>query len=185
MGGTPSGGVLTVQGHNTGGAIRLVGQDTPSFSLSSAVIRIPTPVGSTAVCGLWHPVGTKKVLIQRVVIAFHGGTTGEVSLRGTRTTAAGAGTAITPAPMELGDTTTQTGLTTFTTQPTLGADLFSFAARADKAGSFVWEAGPTAKPITLRAAQAEGFAVRAVVEFGVLGSGTGFSVSATIHWQEA
>lgn len=175
------GGLTTAAGALT---TRPAGQDIPSFSLSSAVIRIPTPVASTAILGLWHPVGTKKVLLQRVVVAFHGATTGELSLRGTRTTVPGAGTAVAAAAMEIGDVTTQTGLTTFTTQPTLGADLFTFAARADKSGAYAWEAEALGKPIILRAAQAEGFVVRAVVEFGALGTTSTFSASATIHWEE-
>ena len=143
---------------------------------------------------LFNSSSAKRAEIHRIVVTYHGGTTGHVSFQVVPTTAQGSGTGTATRPTQALDpsdpASALSALTgTFTTAPavvqTSGVDheLLRFPGKADRNAMFEWSAGESGKPIVLPAAQAKGIGIRLVNEIA-LGAASSVVAAATVHWVE-
>ena len=167
--------------------------ERPTYSVTSLnIAQTSTTNGAVAwLLSLFKPSNATRTEIHRITIAYHGGTTGHVSIQGHRTSTTAATTPPTSRTIVALDSSQSPSVLsavsgTFTTSPTISPatnELFRFAAKADRNAVFEWSSADVGKPIVLREGQAEGIAIRLVNEMA-LGAANSVVAAATVHWVE-
>ena len=143
---------------------------------------------TTSIAYLFHPnTNTKRIEIQRIDVALGGGSSGNVSIRGAFITAENGtpgGTSQTINPLDRADSTSagmvfRSGATGAPTRVT--GDLITWNFGGAHSGDTSWDTEFFAKPIVLRASQAEGFEIRSVIGTALL---TATTIAVTFYWTE-
>lgn len=160
--------------------------DTAAYAAASAVVTGPTTAASVkSLAYLWR-AASKRVEIQRIVIAFadNADTSGRLSFRGARITAENGtpgGTSLTPDLLDKGDLAATATFRYGANAPTR-ATVDTFVGFQNGAqGNFIWDATTYGKPIVLRGGQSEGFEIRAVAEKAFT---TGMFLFVSMLWNE-